>query len=52
MLAFLRCLVVVIQVHFADGNLFKMSLRALGNLSYCDENIRCGAGDPFVAALM
>ncbi len=52
MLAFLRCLVVVIQVHFADGNLFKMSLRALGNLSYCDENIRCGAGDSFVAALM
>ena len=42
----------VLQVHFADGNLFKMSLRALGNLSYCDENIRCGAGDPFVAALM
>lgn len=30
----------IIRVHHEDGNLFKMALRALGNLSYCDENIR------------
>ncbi len=32
-------IVNVIRVHFADCNLFTMTLRALGNLSYCDENI-------------
>jgi len=30
----------VIRDHPKDGNLFKMALRALGNLAYCDENIR------------
>jgi hypothetical protein len=30
----------IIRDHPNDGNLFKMSLRALGNLSFCDENIR------------
>lgn len=30
----------VIRMHHTDANLFKMALRALGNLAYCDENIR------------
>jgi hypothetical protein len=30
----------VIRDHPKDVNLFKMALRALGNLAYCDENIR------------
>ncbi len=30
----------VVRVHYTDANLFKMALRALGNLAYCDENIR------------
>eukprot|EP01138_Halocafeteria_seosinensis_P014727 gb/GECG01015034.1/.p1 GENE.gb/GECG01015034.1/~~gb/GECG01015034.1/.p1 ORF type:complete len:2451 (+),score=419.39 gb/GECG01015034.1/:1-7353(+) len=30
----------IIRVHYGDTNLFKMALRALGNLSYVDENIR------------
>jgi len=30
----------VVRVHHSDANLFKMALRALGNLAYCDENIR------------
>jgi hypothetical protein len=30
----------IIRDHPSDGNLFKMALRALGNLSFCDENIR------------
>ena len=30
----------VIRVHFRDVNLYKMALRAIGNLSYVDANIR------------
>lgn len=30
----------IIRDHPNDANLFKMALRALGNLSFCDENIR------------
>ena len=30
----------VVRDHPRDLNLFKMALRALGNLAYCDENIR------------
>lgn len=30
----------IIRDHPNDGNLFKMALRALGNLSFCDENIK------------
>jgi hypothetical protein len=33
-------IVNIIRVFHLDNNLFKMTLRALGNLSYCDENIR------------
>jgi len=30
----------IIRDHIKDANLFKMAMRALGNLAYCDENIR------------
>ena len=33
-------IVHIIRMHSADAKLFKMALRALGNLSYCDANIR------------
>ena len=33
-------IVNICRVHYKDADLFSMSLRALGNLSYCDENIR------------
>ena len=46
----------VIRVHFADLNLYMMTLRALGNLSYCDENIRflvdCGAVEVIVQGMI
>lgn len=33
-------IVHIMRLHFSDLSLFKMALRALGNLSFCDENIR------------
>ena len=33
-------IVHIMRLHFTDVNLFKMALRALGNLSFCDQNIR------------
>ena len=33
-------IVHIIRMHAVDVKLFKMALRALGNLSYCDANIR------------
>ena len=33
-------IVAIIARHFKDVNLFKMALRAVGNLSICDENIQ------------
>jgi len=32
-------IVMVAQEHYSDPKLFRSALRALGNLSYCDENI-------------